>query len=299
MKLAVFNKDDDAYRVAVVEGDQLYEVSEAVPGIGDGWPPVFMQRLIAHWKELEPRIRAQRARAQAVPRSAVRLLAPVPCPGHVIAAPVNYRKHEGELGNRAVSKPGNSANEIGFFLKTPSSVCGPDSPILLPRGSKRRFDHESELAAVIGRRGRNIPRSQALDYVFGYACLMDITMRLEPGQPAEERPMRKSFDTFTPLGPWLVTADEVPDPQAIDNQLWVNGELRQSANTREMTVDIASLIELISSVMTLNPGDVIATGTPQGVGPIQPGDRVRIAIQHVGDMTLQVAEAADHAPRRF
>ena len=295
MKLAVY----DDYRVAVVENDQLFDVTEAVPDAGPAWPPVFMSRLIAQWDTVAPRIRAARAKATPIARNAVRLLAPVPFPGTVIAAPANYRKHVGELGDRGVTKQGNSANEIGFFLKTSSSVCGPDSAIVLPRGSKRRFDHESELAAVIGKRGKNIPRSQALDYVFGYSCLMDLTMRLEPGAPPEERPMRKSFDTFTPLGPWLVTADEIPDPHALSNQLWVNGELRQSANTREMTVDIAALIELISSVMTLNPGDVIATGTPQGVGPIKPGDSVRIAIEKVGDMTLKVVEADVDAPRRF
>jgi 2-keto-4-pentenoate hydratase/2-oxohepta-3-ene-1,7-dioic acid hydratase in catechol pathway len=295
MKLAVY----DSYRVAVVEGDSLFDVSEAVPGLSDGWPPVFMSRLIAGWAELEPRVLEARRHAKAIARSTVNLRAPLPFPGTVIAAPANYRKHVGELGARGVTSTGKSAREIGFFLKTSSSVIGPDAPILLPRGSKRRFDHESELAAIIGRTGKNIPRERALGYVFGYSCLMDLTMRLEPGLPAEERPTRKSFDTFTPLGPWLVTADEIPDPQSLSNQLWVNGELRQSANTRDMTVGIAELIELVSSVMTLNPGDVIATGTPEGVGPLQSGDEVRIAIERVGDMTLRVAEAEDYAPRRF
>lgn len=295
MKLAVF----DGHRVALVEGDDLYDVTVAVPGAGDGWPPVYMSRLIASWNELKPGLLEARRRAKPVPRGSVKLLAPIPLPGHVIAAPANYRKHIGELGERGVTKAGHSANEIGFFLKTPSSVVGPDDAILLPRRSARRFDHESELAAVIGRRAKNVPRARALEHVFGYSCLMDITMRLEPGTPPEERPMRKSFDTFTPLGPWLVTADEIPDPQALDNRLWVNGELRQSANTRDMIVDIAALIELASSVMTLNPGDVIATGTPEGVGPIRPGDEVRIAIERVGDMTLRVAEAGEDAPRRF
>jgi 2-keto-4-pentenoate hydratase/2-oxohepta-3-ene-1,7-dioic acid hydratase in catechol pathway len=294
MKLAVF----DDHRVGIVEGEHLYDVSDAVPGIRDGWPPVYMSRLIAQWDSLQPRLR-QHEGAKRIALSSVRLRAPVPFPGHVIAAPANYRKHVGELGERGVTKRGNSANEIGFFLKTSSSVSGPADAIVLPRGSKRRFDHESELAAVIGKTGKNIPRERALDYVFGYSCLVDATMRLEPGMPAEERPTRKSFDTFTPLGPYLVTADEVGDPQALANQLWVNGELRQSANTRDMTVSVAALIELISSVMTLHPGDVIATGTPEGVGPIRPGDKLRIAIERVGEMTLSVAEAAEFAPRRF
>lgn len=295
MKLAVF--DDN--RVALVEGDLLYDVSDAVPGLSDGWPPVFMSRLIADWKTVGPLLSERRRTAKAIPRSAVKLRAPIPLPINIVAAPANYRKHVGELGNRGIAKAGHSANELGFFLKASSSVVGPDDPIQLPRGSTRRFDHESELAAIIGKRAKNVRREQALDYVFGYSCLMDLTMRLEPGQVAEERPTRKSFDTFTPLGPWIVTADEVPDPQNLSNRLWVNGKLRQQASTRDMTVDVASLIEIISSVMTLNPGDVIATGTPEGVGPIAPGDRVRIEIERVGEMTLTVIEADDYAPRRF
>lgn len=295
MKLAVY--DDN--RVALVEGDQLYDVSDAVPGIAQGWPPVFMSRLIADWDNLAPRLIERRRAARPIARSAVRLRAPIPFPGHVIAAPANYRKHVGELGDRGVTKAGHSANEIGFFLKTSASVVGADSPIVLPHGSKRRFDHESELAVIIGRRAKNVPRDRALECVFGYSCLMDLTMRLEPGMPPEERPTRKSFDTFTPLGPWLVTADEIPDPQSLSNRLWVNGELRQDANTRDMTVSVAALIELVSSVMTLNPGDVIASGTPEGVGPIRPGDSLRIAIERVGEMTMQVTEAEAFAPRRF
>src|SRR5690606_4752397 len=138
-----------------------------------------------------------------------------------------------------------------------------------------------------------------MHHVFGYACLIDLTMRIEPDVAAEERSMRKSFETFTPLGPFLVTADEVANPQALENRLWVNGELRQQANTRDMIVGIAELIELVSSVLPLSTGDVIATGTPEGVGPLRPGDSVRIAIEGVGDMTLPVGETAAVAPRPF
>ncbi|MEO8296921.1 MAG: fumarylacetoacetate hydrolase family protein, partial [Burkholderiales bacterium] len=161
------------------------------------------------------------------------------------------------------------------------------------------FDHESELAVIIGRTARNVPRAEAMQYVFGYACLIDATMRIEKDTFEEERSMRKSFETFTPLGPWLVTADEVADPQNLRNQLWVNGELRQDANTRDMIVGIAELIELISSVLTLRPGDVIATGTPEGVGPFAPGDTVKIAIESVGEMTLPVRAQAKRSPRPY
>ncbi|MBS0337548.1 MAG: fumarylacetoacetate hydrolase family protein [Proteobacteria bacterium] len=294
MKLAVTTE----HRVGVVEGDRFFDVTEAVPGSGPAWPPMYMNRLIDQWAALGPRVAAARKAAAPVPLASLKLLPPNPCPVHVIAAPANYRKHIGEIGARSVSK-GRSAEQQGFFMKATASLVGAGGAIELPRGSTRRFDHESELAVIIGRRARNVPRAEAMGYVFGYSCLMDITMRIEPGVAEEERVTRKSFETFTPLGPWIVTADEIADPHALRNQLWVNGVAKQDANTRDMIVDIPALIELISSVMTLNPGDVIASGTPEGVGPIVPGDKVTIGIESVGEMTLQVVEAAQFAPRRF
>ena len=257
-----------------------------------------MNALIANWKDLGPKLAEKRRAAKGVPFASVKLLPPNPCPVHVIAAPANYRKHIGEMGALAVSK-GRSADQMGFFMKATASLVGAGGAIELPKGSTRRFDHESELAVIIGRRARNVPRAEAMDYVFGYSCLIDVTMRIEPGVAEEERVTRKSFETFTPLGPWIVTADEVPDPHALRNRLWVNGEPKQDANTRDMIVNIPALIELISSVMTLNPGDVIASGTPEGVGPIAPGDRIRIGIESVGEMTLPVIEAPEFSPRRF
>ncbi|MCR0984917.1 fumarylacetoacetate hydrolase family protein [Roseomonas populi] len=295
MKLAVF--DDN--RLAVVEGDSLYDVTDAVPSHGAAWPPVFMQHVISDWAATAPRLSEARQGAPAIPRGSVTLRSPIPFTGNIVAAPANYTKHVGELGDRGVTAKGNSARDVGFFLKATSSLSGADEPIVLPVNSGRRFDHETELGVIIGRTCRNVRRDQALDYVFGYACLIDLSMRIEPGRPAEERCTRKSFDSFTPLGPWIVTADEVPDPQSLFNRLWVNGELRQEANTSEMTVGVAELIELISSVMTLRPGDVIASGTPQGVGPVVPGDQVTIEIERVGRMTLNVVAAAEAAPRIF
>ncbi|MFM9983299.1 MAG: fumarylacetoacetate hydrolase family protein [Burkholderiales bacterium] len=294
MKLAV----NTEHRIGVVEGDQFYDVTDAVPGAGPAWPPMYMNRLIAEWAELGPKVAAARKAASPVALSSMKLLPPNPCPVHVIAAPANYRKHIGEIGARSVSK-GRTAEQQGFFMKSTASLVGAGGAIELPRGSTRRFDHESELAVIIGKRARNVPRAEAMDYVFGYSCLMDITMRIEPGVAEEERVTRKSFETFTPLGPWIVTADEVADPHALRNQLWVNGVSKQDANTRDMIVNIPTLIELISSVMTLNPGDVIASGTPEGVGPIVPGDSIRIGIESVGEMTLSVVEAATFSPRRF
>lgn len=294
MKIAVFND----HRVGLVEDDLIYDVTDAVPDAGPEFPQVYMSRLIAQWKERRVDVLAARQRASGVPLDSVMLRTPNPFPLHVVAAPVNYRKHIGEIGARSVSGK-SSAIERGFFLKASSSVSGAGEGIVLPKGSMRRFDHESELAVIIGKRAKNVPRSEALNYVFGYCCLIDVTLRLEPGIAEEERVARKSFDTFTPMGPFIVTADEIPDPGVLDNRLWVNDVLRQNSNTSALLLDVPGLIEWVSSVMTLQPGDVIATGTPEGVGSIAPGDRVRMMIEKVGTLEVDVNEAADFAPRRF
>ena len=258
-----------------------------------------MRWLIAHWEGARAAVEAAVASAARRQLGEVKLLAPVPAPAHVFAAPANYQKHIGELAERAVTKKGRSAREQGFFLKAPGSLVGAGETIVLPKGSTRRFDHESELAVVIGKHGRNIPRGEAMQYVFGYSCLMDLTMRIEPGTGEEERSMRKSFASFTPMGPYLVTADELANPGNLSNHLAVNGEVRQRANTSDLIVGIEELIELVSSVLPLRPGDVIATGTPEGVGPIVAGDKVTIKIEKVGEMTLPVVEAAERAPRAY
>ncbi|SDV47170.1 fumarylacetoacetate hydrolase family protein [Chitinasiproducens palmae] len=296
MKLAVFND----FRIGVVAGHVLRDVTGVLPSELNLVPAQRMNWLIAHWTDYEAPIR-DRGADDSVMASAiddVTLLAPVPAPPHIFAAPANYRKHLHELGARSVSK-GRTAREQGFFLKAPGSIIGPGARIELPRNSLRRFDHESELAVIVGQGGRNIHRDDAMKHVFGYSCLIDGTMRIEPGSGEEERTMRKSFASFTPLGPYLVTADEVPEPHALRNRLSVNGEVRQDANTADMIVGIAELIELVSSVLPLSPGDVIATGTPEGVGPLTVGDEVSIEIDRIGQMSLRVHSADVVSPRPF
>jgi 2-keto-4-pentenoate hydratase/2-oxohepta-3-ene-1,7-dioic acid hydratase in catechol pathway len=199
----------------------------------------------------------------------------------VIAYPINYHDHGVEMGQSY------RANHQGFFLKPPSALSGAGEPIVVPR-LDRRIDHECELALVIGKEGRNIPRERWQEHVFGYSCLIDVVVR-----GPEERVARKGFDTFCPVGPWIATADEVGDAAALRGRLWVNDELRQDANTRNLILDLPGMVEVASAVMTLYPGDIIATGTPAGVGPIQPGDRVRIEFERVGEMTLDVVEAGE------
>lgn len=295
MKIAAF----DDHRIGLVEGDLVFDVTAAVPAALEALPAQRINWLIAHWSEVQPALQAARAKATGRALAGVRWLPANPQPPHVFAAPANYQKHIGELGARVVTKKGRSAREQGFFLKAPGSLVGAGGTIGLPKGSARRFDHESELAVIIGKPGRDIPRSRAMEHVFGYACLIDATMRIEPETHEEERSMRKSFEGFTPLGPWIVTADEVPDPQALRNRLWVNGELRQEASTKDMIVGVAELIELISSVLPIQAGDVIASGTPEGVGPFAPGDTLRIAIDGVGDMSLSVREREAASPRPY
>lgn len=284
MRLCIFAKS----RIGVISDLSVTDVSALVPEAYRGDPGMAMNFLIRNWASSGLEISRAISALPKVPLASVQLSAPVCAPGHVFAAPANYQKHIGELGPRAVTKTTRTAREQGFFLIAPGSITGMAEGITLPDRAGRRFDHESELAVIIGKGGKNIPRSKALSHVFGYSCLVDLTMRIEPGTHEEERSMRKSFATFTPIGPWIVTADEIPQPQGLSNRLWVNGQLKQQANTAEMIVAVDELIELVSSVIELSPGDVIASGTPEGVGPVVGGDCVEIEIEKIGRMTLQV-----------
>ena len=212
-------------------------------------------------------------------RTSMRLGPPLRHPSKIIAA-ANYLRHTQEM-NPGIAALG-GIREKGFFLKAPSSIIGPGDAIRLPFAD-RRTDHEAELAVIMGRVTRSVSEHDALAYVFGYTCLLDITVRGK-----EDRGLRKSFDTFTPLGPYVTTRDEVPDPNDLAIECRINGEVRQQDSTRSMTMQVPALIAWISSVMTLLPGDVIATGTPAGVGPIQPGDRIQVMIERLGTLAVTV-----------
>ncbi len=296
MKIAVY----DELELGVVEDQTLHPISHLMPAGLDQVPEARMNWVAGHWPEVEADISAEVASAtrKPLPLESVRLRACSPAPRHVFALPGNYREHLGEIGNLTVSGK-RTANEMGFFLKAPGSLVGPGDQIVLPHGSERRFDHECELAAVIGRAARDVPAEQAHRHVFGYTCAIDVTMRISPGLKEEDRSMRKSFETFTPVGPYLVTADEVGDPHQLSSTLSINGEVRQSAQTSSMIVNVWQAIETISSVLPLLPGDLILTGTPSGVGPLAAGDSVEIAITRVGSMTIPVVERPHPSPRNF
>ena len=265
----------DGGRIGLADGEAAYDITDALGLDPAAWPPVQMVQVIANFEHAK--IALGSAKARRIDLARVRLEVPIEWPNKLLAYPVNYVKHGEEM------KSANRADLNGFFMKANSSLSGPNDPIVLPDLPGREIHHECELGIVIGSKCRNVPRENAYAVIFGYACLIDMVVRGK-----EERVMRKSYDSFCPFGPWITTADEVRNPENLQARLWVNDELRQNANTRDLIVDIPGMIELASRVATLYPGDIIATGTPEGVGPVKRGDRVRIAIDEVGEMTLEV-----------
>ena len=287
MKLCRFNSN----RLGVVEGETVRDVTAALEVLPQvRYPLPWHDPLIANLASVVARARALAADAPAVPLTSVTLLSPVANPGKLIAAPVNYQKHLDEVRGDSQIHHGNVAHTItiqsaGLFLKATSSLVGPSEGVAL-RKLDRRTDHEVELAFVVGKEARNVAAANALEYVAGYAIGLDITIR-----GSEDRSFRKSPDSYSVLGPWLVTADEIPDPGSLDLQISVNGEQRQKSNTRYLILGVPELVELASSFYTLYPGDVIYTGTPEGVSPIEPGDRIVATIQRIGTMEVAVRTA--------
>jgi len=250
--------------------------------------------LIANLPKIKAEAKRLAPRAKKIPVAKAKLLAPVANPGKIIIAPVNYADHLEE----ATKDPGLAhgrdmknaeIGKWGMAMKATSALVGPSQGVRLRRplaGMENRNDHELELVAVVGRRGTNIKREDGLKYIAGYCIGLDMSLR-GPQFPC----FRKSIDSYAVVGPWLVTADEFGSPDAVDIQLWVNDEVRQKSNTRYLVYDVARLVEFASSFYTLEPGDIIYTGTPAGVGPVKAGDRIVSEIQGIGRMTVEVRDA--------
>ena len=291
MRLCRFGDD----RLGVVEGTTVRDVTVALDVLPPHrYPLPRHDVLIANLPRVAARVKEIAPGAAAIPVDSVKLLSPVANPGKIIAAPVNYQKHMDEVKNDVQIHANNPAHTLtihsaGVFLKATSSLVGPSEGIAI-RKPDRRTDHEVELAVVIGKQGTNISRSDALGYVAGYTIGLDVTIR-----GSEDRSFRKSADTYSVLGPWLVTADEIPDPGTLDLQISVNGQQRQQSNTRYLILGVAELIEMASSFYTLYPGDVILTGTPEGVSPIEAGDQIVATIESIGTMRVSVRAAEDVA----
>src|SRR6185312_749965 len=275
----------DDQRVGLVQDGAVLDVTPVLEELGGfGYPLPRFDPFIASLDRLRPKIEFLAKNAKPIPLDRVKLLAPVANPGKIIAAPVNYAKHLQEaLADKGIHH-GNLVNEIhkaGMFLKATSAVVGPGEGVKLVH-TDRRNDHE--LALVIGRTAKNVNAAAALDCIAGYCIGLDMTIR-----GPEERSLRKSPDSYCVLGPWLATPDEVGDPGSLQVSIAVNGEPRQDASTSDLILGVAELIAWGSSFYTLHPGDVILTGTPQGVGPVKPGDTMHARIERIGSMQVKVS----------
>lgn len=282
----------DDNRLGLVEGYTLRDVTRATEKLPQlRWPFPHGDQLIASLDTIKHAIKDA---AEASPRklvSDVKLLSPVANPPRIIGAPLNYKLHVDEAADPAIHHGVQLANYDGFatpidkhglFLKSQTGAVGPGDGIEI-RFPGRRNDHEVELAVIIGRGGRNIPRDYALDHVAAYTIGLDMTVR-----GTEDRSFRKSADSYSVLGPWLVTKDEIPQPDRLNLRIAVNGKIRQSANTRDLIVPIPDLISRVSHIYALYPGDVIMTGTPDGVAEVQPGDTLIASIDGIGAMEVKV-----------
>lgn len=278
----------DDNRLGVVDGPIVRDVTAALDAVPThGYPYPMHDVLVEHLDRVLPRARALMPEARIVALDAIRLLSPVANPGKIVAAPVNYEKHRIEASTDPGlhgNNPGSafSIHSAGLFLKSTSSLVGPGEGVVIRRPD-RRTDHEVELVIVIGKKADRVTREHAMAHVAGYAIGLDISIR-----GSEDRSFRKSPDTYSVVGPWLVTADEVPNPGSLDLQIAVNGEVRQQSNTRLMILGVAELIEMASSMYTLHPGDLIFTGTPEGVSPIHAGDSIVATIADIGTMAVAV-----------
>ena len=263
-------------RLVLVAGDRLVDVTEALGlAVGPGGP---LLALLERGRAAEELAALDLDALPSLPADRAHLVAPIARPGKVVGAPVNYVDHQVEMHEQR------TIADYGVFLKASTSVIGPGEDIRLPYLDVRT-DQEGELGVVIGRTASRVPAERALEHVFGYVPLLDITVR-----SGEDRSTRKSFDTFTPIGPWVTTADEVGDPGDLRLRCWVGDELRQDVSTRELIFDVAHLVAYASHVMTLHPGDVIASGTPAGVGPIAAGQRVVVEIERLGRLEVGVTD---------
>ncbi|CAM5489913.1 fumarylacetoacetate hydrolase family protein [Eoetvoesiella caeni] len=282
MKLCWFNEN----KLGVVDDGLVFDVSAALQSLpAPRYPASPGDLAIANLDTLRSAIDKALPTARSHPLGAVRLLSPVANPGKIIGVPVNYQKHVEEAAADVATftaRQTGSVLEQGFFLKAGSSLigCGQAVHIAMP---ERLTHHEIELAAIIGKKAKNVSESEALSCIAGYSIALDMTVR-----GAEDRSLRKSLDTYSVLGPWLVTADEIADPQTLSLRLRVNGKDRQVANTSEMILYIAEQVAWASRFYTLEPGDIIMTGTCEGVGPIIPGDIMQADIESIGSMDVRV-----------
>ena len=275
MKLAFFND----FRLGVVKGDTIVDVTEAVADIPHVDAGSLISGLIGQFESYRGKLESAAAKT-GVPLASVQIRPPLPKPGNIVCMAVNY------MENGTLAKPA----PINAFHKAPTAIIGPGDTMVLPDVPATIFEGEAEMAVVIGRRATNVPASRAMDYVFGYVNFIDGSARGLP-PPGNVFFQMKSRDTFAPTGPYLVTKDEIENPQKLAIKLWVNGELKQDFNTDDMAHNIARCIEWVTSIHTLEPGDILATGTNhRGLSSFMNGDVVELETQGLGKLRFNVRD---------
>ncbi|MBI1962552.1 MAG: fumarylacetoacetate hydrolase family protein [Candidatus Rokubacteria bacterium] len=276
MRLCYF----DDFRLGVLTGDVVVDVSQTVRDIPHTGPHDLISGLIERFAQYRPRLQEAADRGQGVPVGRVRIRPPLPRPANIVCMAVNYM----EDGTRAEPAP------INAFLKSPGAVIGDGDTMVLPDVPATIFEGEAEVALVIGRRASRVAAAEAMGCVFGYVNFIDGSARGLPPAGNTFYQM-KSRDTFAPLGPCLVTADEIADPHTLQVRLWVNGEPKQTFNTSDMTHRIPRCVEWVTSIHTLEPGDLLATGTNhRGLSAFQDGDRVELETEGLGRLRFQVRD---------
>src|ERR671919_1878422 len=276
MKLLFF----DDFKLGVLKGEMVVDVSDVVRDIPHTGPGNLISGLIERWADYKGRLEAAVNQGKGVPVSQVRIRPPLPKPTNIECMAVNYM----EDGTRSEPAP------INAFHKSPSSIIGDGDTMVLPDVPATIFEGEAELALVIGKRASNVSAAEAMNYVFGYLNFIDGSARGLPPAGNTFYQM-KSRDTFAPIGPFLVTADEIPDPHKLQVRLWVNGELKQNYNTSDMAHKIPRCIEWITSIHALEPGDIVATGTNhRGLSAFQDGDVVEIETEGLGRLKFNVRD---------
>jgi len=287
MKICWYNH----HQLGAVVGGRVHDVSAALEALPRArYPAAPGDLLTAHLDKVRDAIDLLLPSAPSIPLEEAHFLSPVANPGKIIGVPVNYADHVAEAqADQATFTDRYKGNirEQGLFLKAASSLVGPGEGVAL-RFPERLSHHELELGVVIGRTAAKVSPAEAMSCVAGYAIALDMTVR-----GPEDRSLRKSVDSYSVLGPWLVTVDDIADAQALDIRLSVNGEVRQQASTAEMIIGIAEQIAWASSYYTLHPGDIIMSGTCAGVGRVLPGDVMDCEIAGIGAMTVTVRAAGD------
>jgi 2-keto-4-pentenoate hydratase/2-oxohepta-3-ene-1,7-dioic acid hydratase in catechol pathway len=291
MRLATFSQGGET-RVGVVVGQEIADLASVDPSL-----PTDMRQLLAYGPEALAAARTAATRARRHPLDDVRLKAPVPDPRKFLGLGLSYRSHADEVLRRGRSLPAHQ----NWFNKQVTAVNGPYDPIHLPRVSNQ-LDYEGEVALVIGRPARHVRKADAAEFIAGFMVCNDVSVR-DWQQRSPTGTLGKSFDTHAPIGPWLTTRDELGDPRRLSVRSWVDGELRQNGSTAELMYDFGEMIAELSSVFTLEPGDILTTGTPAGVGQymhpplwLKAGERVRVEVEGLGHIENLVIPEPGAAP---